>query len=409
MSGDAAVLRELAKRVMEAARLPIQDERREAWRQSNSLRRVQPLIYVRAFAFHEVLEPGALRCEDPFFRGIELRLRELLFRARIPDDFIIEPWITVPAVYVPSAENRWGVPVSLGEKTAPQGAAAYRPVLHDEADFEKLIFPTHGIDEAATRALREKLQEALGDVMPVHVTRGSIFGMWNMDISTDLAKLRGLEQIMWDAYDNPELLHRLLAFMRDGILSVQEQAEKAGDYSLLDHQNQAMPYARELADPGPVRGFTRGALWGYMAAQEFTAFGPEQFDEFMLQYQLPILSQYGLVAYGCCEDLTTKIEKLRQIPNLRRIAVSPFAQVERCAEQIGRDYVLSYRPNPSSMVSRGLDEDYVRAEMRKNFAVFKRHDNIFDITLKDVETVSGQFENVVRWTQIVREEIRRAF
>ena len=45
-------------------------------------------------------------------------------------------------------------------------------------------------------------------------------------------------------------------------------------------------------------------------------------EEFLFRYQLPIMEQAGLVAYGCCEDLTCKIDMLRQIPNLRRIAVS---------------------------------------------------------------------------------------
>ncbi|GAI58840.1 unnamed protein product [marine sediment metagenome] len=50
--------------------------------------------------------------------------------------------------------------------------------------------------------------------------------------------------------------------------------------------------------------------------------------------------KFGLVAYGCCEDLTYKVDMLRQIPNLRRIAVPPFADAAKCAEQIGRDYVF---------------------------------------------------------------------
>ena len=70
-------------------------------------------------------------------------------------------------------------------------------------------------------------------------------------------------------------------------------------------------------------------------------------EEFLLRYQLPILEKFGLVSYGCCEDLTRKIDMLRRIPNLRRIGIAPAADVAKCAEQIGRDYVLSYRPSPT--------------------------------------------------------------
>jgi len=78
-----------------------------------------------------------------------------------------------------------------------------------------------------------------------------------------------------------------------------------------------------------VRGVTRAQLWGYMAAQEFTAVSPAMHEEFLLRYQLPILKQFGLVAYGCCEDLTKKIDMLRQLKNLRDIAVTPVANGDR--------------------------------------------------------------------------------
>jgi hypothetical protein len=122
-----------------------------------------------------------------------------------------------------------------------------------------------------------------------------------------------------------------------------------------------------------------------------------------LRYQLPILSKFGLVAYGCCEDLTRKIDMLRAIPNLRRIAVSPFADVPRCAEQIGRDYVLSYRPSPADMVSYGFDPARIRALLTRDLRACRN--NRVDITLKDVETVEGDPDRVRNWVRLVREVI----
>jgi hypothetical protein len=204
--------------------------------------------------------------------------------------------------------------------------------------------------------------------------------------------------------DHPEWLHRLAGFMRDGILRTHEQAEAAGDWGLCDHQNQAMPYCRELRDPAPnVNGVTRGELWGYMAAQEMTLVSPRMHDEFLLQYQLPILAAFGLTAYGCCEDLTHKIDMLRQIPNLRRIAVAPAADVARCAEQIGQDYVLAYRPSPADMVSYGFEPDRIRTILRSDLDACR--DCHVDITLKDVETVEGDPDRVRMWVEIVRDVI----
>ena len=381
------------------------DRRRDLWRRHNSFKGRQPLIYLRAFAFAEYFDKSVLRCTDPTLRYYETELHQSLYRYTLGDDYIIEPWLTMDASYVMPMGQRWGVPVALGEKPAAGGAAAFKPVLLDE-DFSCLKASKYKVDECATAERQERLEEALGGAMPVFVSRQGPYSMWSGDISTDLAKLRGLEQIMWDAYDRPDWLHKLLGFMRDAILDNIDAAEQAGGFSLADHQNQCMPYALELADPNPnVTGVKCKDLWRFVAAQEFTGFSPSMFWEFILQYQQPIMERFGLSAYGCCEDLTGKIKYLKRIKNLRRIAVSPFADVRKCAEEIGNEYILSWRPNPSSMLARGLDESYVRKYIRKHLDVFKANGNVFDTTLKDVETVNHQPENVRRWTDIVRNEI----
>ena len=91
---------------------------------------------------------------------------------------------------------------------------------------------------------------------------------------------------------------------------------------------------------------------------------------------------------------------LRQIPNLRRIAVTPVADVARCAEQIGEDYVFSWRPNPSEMICCGFDPDLVRKVIKSGMEAAKGCH--VDITLKDVQTVQGKPENLARWVQVVR-------
>ena len=108
-----------------------------------------------------------------------------------------------------------------------------------------------------------------------------------------------------------------------------------------------------------------------------------------------------MTAYGCCEDLTWKIDMLRAILNLRRIAVSPFANVPRCAEQIGKDYVISYRPSPADMVSYGFDPDRIRKTLARDLQACRGCH--VDITLKDVETVERDPDRIRQWVAIARE------
>jgi len=157
----------------------------------------------------------------------------------------------------------------------------------------------------------------------------------------------------------------------------------------------------ELPDPSPSpTPVARDKLWVFVAAQEYTLISPAMHDEFLLQYQLPIMSRFGLSAYGCCEDLTRKISMLRKVPNLRRIAVTPRADVAKCAEQIGTDCVLSWRPNPAQMLCCGYDPALIRKVIRDGMEASKGCH--VDITLKDVETVQGKPANLRRWVKLVR-------
>jgi hypothetical protein len=131
--------------------------------------------------------------------------------------------------------------------------------------------------------------------------------------------------------------------------------------------------------------------------------------DFMLAYQKPIMEQFGLSAYGCCEDLTCKIDILRQVRNLRRIAVTPRANVVKCAQQIGRDYVLSWRPNPTDMVCGNFDVPKIRATLHHGLTAIREHHCPADVTLKDVETVEGDLTRLPRWFAIVREEIAKVY
>lgn len=398
---DIAILRDLAAHYMEICSDPVMDKRRDLWRRHNSLKRTPPLIYVRAFAWQEMPQ-SKLQCQDPLLRGYEDFFRQSLFRYSFDDDFIFEPWITVQAACQTPPEGVWGLASPRTHSHDNRGSFVWDAPIKTEEDITRLFSPHHVIDENMTEQRIEKLTVEVGDIIPINVDRGPAYRTWDGDISTQLAYLRGLEQMMWDMMDRPAWLHRLLALMRDGILRTHEQAEAAGDWSLSAHQNQAMPYAEELSDPAPNSGpVTRSQLWTFVASQETTGVGPRQFDEFMLQYQLPIMVPFGLVAYGCCEDLTRKIDVLRQIPNLRRIAVSPMADVAKCAAQIGHDYVLSYRPSPTEMVGYGFNPQKIREMLKRDLAACG--DCHVDITLKDVETVEYDVDRIQRWVDIARE------
>ena len=236
-------IRDLAKETLEYAQSDEMNRRRKLWSVHNSLHFSHPPIYIRAIPFDEFLDQRELVCENPYYRALEKNFLLNRYRMKIADDYIIEPFLSVRAVLASAPNGVYGVPAEMGEKI-PGGCAAFKPSLVEESDIEKLQVADYEVDEQATAKEYEKLCEAVGGILEVEVDRqGLLCGMWANDISTILGKLLGMEQMMWDIYDRPEWLHRLLSFMQSKILLHMDQTEAADGFRLINHQNQAMPYA----------------------------------------------------------------------------------------------------------------------------------------------------------------------
>lgn len=406
-SKDIDILRPLAEHYRDIANLPVQEEKRKLWRDHLSLKPTRVPILATYGMWNvwcrQVWAEDQLTCSDPLYRSYERILKMLIFQHdAVGDDSIQNPWIDLRASVRGGWGTLWGVEEKMTDSGVEGGARSYTTPLSDWKDMKKLTWTKHEIDENETNRNRERLEEAFGDILPINVDRSPAYSGFSADISTSIAKLRGLENLMTDMYEYPEELHRLLAFMRDGILANNQAAEDAGDYSLTSGSNQAMCYAEGLEAPRPNSGpRKRRDLWGFAAAQEYTLISPEFHEEFLFQYQRPIYEHFGLTHYGCCEDLTRKIDMLRKLTNLRSIAVTPTADIARCAEQIGCDYAISWRPNPADMVCCGYNEALIRRIISNGLEACK---GCFPhLHLKDVETMEGDNSRLKRWVKLVRQ------
>lgn len=433
MVNDQRIVRELAERYADIAALPRMDRHRALWRDHYSLRETRTPILISYGIWNawcqKYFGDEKMECVTPFYRDYERWFRIQMHHATVGDDFICEPWVPLRATYrVPGIEEgeyrplcfqsayaqptlsgaeAWGIRSVVRHGGTQGGAWKAEPPIKTWDDLERLKAPAHIIDEEATQKRLDLLREAIGDVLEIDVQRGPLLSGFLNDISTTLGELRGIEQVMIDMYESPDRLHELLAFMRDGIMQNQKQAEEAGDISRSceSQQNQGFPYAGELEDPKPNSGpGKRNETWGFMAAQEFTLISPEFHDEFLLRYQLPIIGDYGLSHYGCCEDLSRKIGLLRRIPNLRSIAVAPSADLAACAEQIGADYAISWRPSPTDMVCADWSEDRIHGLLRQGLAACAG--TRMHICLKDIETLQGEPDRLKRWIGIVRSVLK---
>jgi hypothetical protein len=90
---------------------------------------------------------------------------------------------------------------------------------------------------------------------------------------------------------------------------------------------------------------------------------------------------------------------LKQIPNMRKIGASPWANIPSLAEQIGGDYVLARKPSPA-MVAVELNEEALKTEITETVEACTKHKCPYEFVLKDISTVGHKPENLFNWVKI---------
>jgi hypothetical protein len=132
-------------------------------------------------------------------------------------------------------------------------------------------------------------------------------------------------------------------------------------------------------------------------------------EEFALQYERRWLERFGLSYYGCCEPLHEKIGLLESVANLRKVSVSPWADIERAAEAISSKYVLSLKPNPSLLAKDRFIPDEARNVLEHTLFVARRYGCRVEIVLKDISTVRHEPVRLFEWAKIAGELCRRIY
>jgi hypothetical protein len=404
---ERTILRELAKRVAGIAADPAQAAKKQLWLTHNALGETRPLIFSDPEnAWYEIIPAPHLRCEGNLARLWEFKLlKEIFWAEKIRDDRVTEPAFPVYRVF---DEGARGVDTKI---IGGDGGGSYRwdASLTDYADLDKLHFRRIYLNPEKTSRLQALAQDVLGDILTVRLEG---VWWWSHGMTSDLILLRGLEQALYDMYDNPEGLHRLMAFLRDENLAKLDFLECNGLLSLNNGGDFVGTGGYGWSSELPTAGFdghrvrTRD-MWGFCESQETVGVSPARFEEFVFAYQLPILERFGLNIYGCCEPLDSRLDVIKRIPRLRKVTVSPWSDPLRMAEKLGRNYIYSRKVNPAEIAEPVIDEAQIRQGLRDTFEATSRNNCRVEVLMRDVMTLGGNPENIIRWTQIAREEAER--
>ena len=403
---DREIIRELAKQVVDISTRPEIQKRRLGWIEHNSLRSKYPMMLVfPEGSWGEIMPASALKCRADNARDIErgLRMRIHVFTHFRDDSFIGNDWLVGKQIHT----TGWGLDARRIPSPTDRGAWHFDPVIKEAADLKKLKYPEARYDEASTMKSLGILQDLFGDILEVRLVGIKHISYHLMGQYTSL---RGLEEVMVDMIAEPAMLHEAMSFLAEAHKRLLQQY---ASLNLLEfnndntyHNSGGNSFTDELpladADPAHPRPCD---MWASAESQELAQVSPEHHAEFALKYEKELLKPFGLTGYGCCEDLTRKLDDVLTIPHIRRISCSPWADVDACAAKLGGKYIFSWKPHPAHLVG-DFDTTAIRKYVRHTLEATKAGGCVLELVLKDTHTCDNHPERFDEWTRIAREEIR---
>ena len=349
--------------------------------------------------WNEILPQSSLKCQDAHARYWEFQLRRDLYSFEVlKDDRVLERKAYANVIYTNSG---WGLEAKH-TTASPNGSYHVEPVLDDYSKLESMHFPEIAFDADRTRIAEEQAKELFDGILEVE--RKGIF-WWSLGLSNQAIEFRGLENMMYDMYDYPEELHSLMKILCDGTLSMLDSLEEQG----ILYQNNKNCYVGSggygftdaLADV-PAGKVRCRDMWGFTESQETVSVSPEMFGEFVFPYQLRIAERFGLNCYGCCEPLDLRWDIVKKILNLRRVSVSHWADAEKMASALGKQYIFSLKPSPSFLATPKMDAVSAEKELREKISAARRNDCHIEVIMKDNHTLGNNPRNAVDWVRLAR-------
>lgn len=392
-------IRELAGMCVEIGREPRMKKILQRWRDVNSGRLPDraPIWCKPVGCWQELMSPESLVCKDKFHRDMEYYFRKILIKREIDDDEPVYDYYKVSASFDVTPNPPFGFEFKRHAIDGSGSAWGYDSALQTNEDFDRLTVPKYKYNHTKSLADLEKFQNLLNGIMEVKLT--PINGYFSIaTLCQPAAALRGLEQMMVDMALEPHLMHHLMQVITEGAINQLDAIEESG--VLIPNTDEPM----FLSDPlrtEPANGkYTLKDCWGAGNSQEFDPVAPEMTKEFLIDYQNRIFERFGAVAYGCCENLTKKIDQVLSVPNLKIFVCSAWSDLETIVKRVGKTHCIMWRQSASDVTClKTLDK--VRQDTEHGAELLKGCR--YQVVLRELQTLSGHKTRLHEWTRMCKE------
>lgn len=410
---ERTVLRTLASEIAAIAALPVHREKARLWTALNDRRSIRPMVWINEIPWHEmnVNDELTLQTTNPWARELEQKLRRTIYQWKhMPADMIVSDVLECPlALHSTDFGIVEDVEIARTDGRSDIYSRKFNVQIREPEDIEKIKMPCVTHHERTTAVVYETMLGLFKDIMPVKkVGQTHIwFTPWDY-----LIRWWGVQEMMIDLVMRPDMVNAAVERMVDAWIAELDQFISLNALSLDNNNTRIGSGGYGYLSDLPGKDFDTAAvrpqnMWGCSNAQIFSQISEAMHWEFALKHEMRWLEKWGFTYYGCCEPLDNKMMNIKRIPNLRKISVSPWANLRNIIREVGDRYVLSVKPSPAIFAGESWDPDHARRIIEGVIDETREACHV-ELIMKDISTVGYHPERLWEWERIAMEVVERS-
>ena len=412
-SRERTVLRNLGSEISRIAALPVHKEKARLWTALNDMKSVRPMVWINEIPWHEMDVNGELTLQtiNPWARELEQKLRRLIYQWKhMPGDMIVNDYLECPlAIHSTDFGLVEDVDIVKTDEKSDIYSRRFNIQIKDPEDIARIKMPRVTHHEKTTALVYETMVDLFKDLIPVKIVGQTHIWFTPWDY---LIRWWGIQEMMIDLMMRPDMVNAAVERMVDAWIVELDQFVELNLLSLDNNNTRIGSGGYGYISDLPGKGYDPENvgphnMWGCSNAQIFSQISTEMHWEFALKHEMRWLEKWGVTYYGCCEPLDNKLANMSKIPNLRKISVSPWANLDNIVRDAGDKYVLSVKPSPAIFAGNNWDPERARLAL-ENVIDKAGHACHLEFIMKDISTVGYHPERLWEWEKIAMEVVEKA-